>query len=153
MPGKAPKRIGGSGVNPDKKDHRSLALWATECAERVLPIFEAKCSADDRPWEAIEAGRAWAQGLIPCKTARLAALAAHAAARDALNPAAREAARAAGHAAATAHVAGHARHAAAYAVKAVRSHAHPNEADHVAEQERQWQIKRLPKHLRTCIFY
>ena len=65
--------------------------------------------------------------------------AAHAAARDADGVAARAAARAAGHAAATAHVAAHARHAADYAVTAARS---PNAAG-----EREWQYRRLPKHL------
>lgn len=139
-------------MNATYKDQRCLTLWATDCAERVLPLFEATCSTDDRPWEAIEAGRAWAQRLISCDQARSAALAAHAAARDASDPAAREAARAAGHAAATAHVAGHARHAAAYAVKAVRHAAHRNEADRVAAEERAWQVKHLPARLRSEMF-
>ena len=33
----------------DKGDHRSLALWATDCAEHVLPYFEEKYPKDDRP--------------------------------------------------------------------------------------------------------
>ena len=29
--------------------HRQLALWATDCAERVLPLFERERLGDDRP--------------------------------------------------------------------------------------------------------
>ena len=31
----------------DKRDHASLALWATNCTEHVLPYFEEKCPKDD----------------------------------------------------------------------------------------------------------
>ena len=102
----------------DKRDHRSLALWATHCAEHVLSYFEEKYPKDDRPRRAVEAGRAWGRGEIKMSEARVAAVAAHAAARDVDQAAARAAARAAGHAAATAHMPAHAPHAAAYAVKA-----------------------------------
>ena len=103
---------------PNKRDQKALAIWAADAAERVLPYFEKNCPADSRPRKAIAAARAWARGEVPCGTARVAAVSAHAAARASEEGAARAAARAAGHAAATAHMAGHARHAAAYAVKA-----------------------------------
>ncbi|MCL4860864.1 MAG: hypothetical protein KJZ93_15720 [Caldilineaceae bacterium] len=45
-------------------DHRLLAAWAADCAERVLLIFGA-CSTDDRPRRAIEIARAWARGEVP----------------------------------------------------------------------------------------
>ena len=135
-----------------KADQKALALWAADCAEHVLPIFETNRATDDRPWEAIEAGRAWARDLISCAKARAAASAAHAAARETDDVAAREAAHAAGHAAATAHVGKHAVHAAAYAVKAVRCRAHRNEVDRLAAEEREWQIQRLPKRLRLVVF-
>ena len=102
----------------DKRDHRSLVLWATDCAERALPYFEETYPKDNRPRNAVEAGRAWVRGEIATGEARAAAFAAHAAARNADQAAVRAAARAAGHAAATAHVAGHAAHAASYAVTA-----------------------------------
>lgn len=130
----------------DKEDHRSLALWAADCAERVLPHFEEKYPSDDRPRKAIEAARAWTRGEIAMSEARAAAFAAHAAARAADQAAACAAARAAGHAAATAHVAGHARHAAAYAVKATTY------ADADAAKERDWQYQQLPGHLRPVAF-
>ena len=83
-------------MKPDKEDQTLWALWAADCAERVLPCFETQCPDDERPRNAVEAGRAWARGQISCGEARAAALAAHAA--DDL--AACAAVRAAAHAAA-----------------------------------------------------
>ena len=138
----------------DERHHGSLVLWATDCAEHVLPYFEEKYPKDDRPRSAVEAGRAWARGEIAMGEARAAAFAAHAAARDADQAAARAAARAAGHAAATAHVAGHATHAANYAVTAARSPdaAVPTDSAAAPAKERDWQYRRLPKHLRPVVF-
>ncbi|MFC2077193.1 putative immunity protein [Candidatus Bipolaricaulota bacterium] len=131
-----------------KADHRSWVLWATDCAERVLPCFETQNPNDNRPREAIAAGRAWVRGHISCGEARAAA---RAAARDAADdPAARASARAAGHAAATAHVVGHARHAAAYAVKAAHA-MDTTDGDAAATKEREWQVRRLPDHLRSVV--
>ena len=127
-------------------------LWATDCAEHVLPYFEEKYPKDNRPRNALEAGRAWVRGEIAMSEARAAAIAAHAAARDADQAAARAAARAAGHAAATAHVASHAAHAANYAVKAAKSPDAAVPTDSAAAKERDWQYRRLPKHLRPEAF-
>ena len=83
-------------------DHHLLAVWAADCAEHVLPFFTAQHPLDARPRNAIEAARAWARVEIKCGAARVAAVAAHTAARIADEGAARFATRAAGHAAATA---------------------------------------------------
>ena len=136
----------------DDEDHRSLALWAADCAARVLPYFEGKHPKDDRPRKAIEAARAWARGEIRVGPARVAAVAAHAAARDADDAAARAAARAAGQAVATAHMAAHAPRAAAYAVKAVTHAAVPTDAAAATASERDWQYRHLPEHLRPLVF-
>ncbi|MBC1936515.1 hypothetical protein HCA69_09075 [Listeria grandensis] len=117
-------------------DHRTLAIWAANCAEHVLSIFEEKYPSDKRPRQAIEASRAWIRGDINVGAARDAAFAAHAAARDATDDlVACHIARATGHAAATAHVATHAVHAAEYAAKALPS-------------ERVWQYAELKRLLR-----
>jgi len=136
----------------DKRDHRSLALWAADCAEHVLPYFEEQYPSDDRPRKAVEAGRAWARGEIALGEARAAAFAAHAAARDADQAAARAAARAVARAVATAHVAGHAGHAATYAVTAATYAAVPIAVPIAAAQERDWQCRHLPKRLRPVAF-
>ena len=116
-------------MTPTPDNHKVLALWAADCAEHILAIFENRHPEDKRPREAIEAARAWARGEMAMTDARKAAFVAHAAAREAEQQDARAAARAAGHAAATAHVAAHSPHAADYAIKAA--------ADPTAE--RQWQ--------------
>ena len=126
-----------------KQDHRTLVLWATNCAEHVLPYFEEKYPKDNRPRKAIEAGRAWVRGEIAMSEARTAAFATHAAARDTNQAAACAAARAAGHAASTAHVSGHAVHTATYAAKAATYAADPNNADANTAKERNWQYQHL----------
>ena len=75
-------------------DRKTCAIWAADCAERVLPHFEQQYPQDARPRKAIEAGRAWARGEIKITEARAAAFAAHAAARQAGYESARNAARA-----------------------------------------------------------
>lgn len=67
----------------DEQVHRSLVLWAADCAEHVLPYFEEKYPNHDRPRKALEAGRAWVLGVIAMSEARAAALAAHIVARGA----------------------------------------------------------------------
>jgi hypothetical protein len=138
-------------MNLGTEDQKSLALWAADCAEHVLPYFEEKYPNDDRPRKAVEAARAWTGDTIPVSEARDASFAAHTAARAATQTAAREAARAAGHAAATAHVDDHAPHAATYSVKAATAAA-PPDADTATAEERDWQFRRLPKHLRSVVF-
>lgn len=138
-------------MNLSKEDQKSLALWAADCAEHVLPYFEEESPKDDRPRKAVEAARAWTGDKITVSEARDASFAAHTAARDANQTAAREAARAAGHAAATAHVDDHAPHAATYSVKSATAAA-PTDADTATDKERDWQFRRLPKHLRTVVF-
>jgi len=137
---------------PDIKNHKSLALWAAVCAERVLPFFQNAKPEDDRPRNAIEAARAWVRGDLKMTKAREAALAAHIAARNTVNDSARLAARAAGHAAATAHVAGHAQHAANYAIKAMSAASIVNADEEAISAERDWQHKLLPEHLLPLAF-
>ena len=65
-----------------RTDHKTLAIWACDCAERVLPFFERKHPKDDRPRRAIEAGRAWARtGIFKMADVRKAALGARGCAR------------------------------------------------------------------------
>lgn len=127
---------------PDDSKHKLLALWAADCAEHVLPIFEDHYPQDDRPRKAIAAARAWASNEMKMTEVRKFALAAHAAARNATRPETIAAARAAGHAAATAHVPGHAKHAAAYAAK--------SSLDPRVEIE--WQLQKLPDKFRGIEF-
>ncbi len=45
-------------------DHHLLAIWAADCAQHVLHLFEETQPNDDRPRRAIELARAWARGEI-----------------------------------------------------------------------------------------
>ena len=117
-------------------DHKTASLWATACAEHVLPLFEAVYPQDQRPRSALEAGRAWAKGKLSMFEARKAAFASHDAARKAKEEGHLEAcdvAKSCGHACATAHVKDHALPAATYAIRAAKD----------KETEIQWQIEFL----------
>jgi len=131
-------------------DHHLLALWAADCAQHVLSLFEAVQPADDRPRRAIELARAWARGEVTMTEARTAAGHANAAARD-LGGAARYAAYAAAQAAAVAHVAAHELGAAAYAIKAARAAASPGESESAGRRECLWQRAQLPEAIRDLV--
>jgi hypothetical protein len=133
-----------------ESDHRLLALWAADCAEHVLRLFEEARPGDGRPRRAIELGRAWARGEVTWWEARSAAGHANAAARD-LAGAPRHAAYAAGQAAAVGHVAAHELGAAAYAIKAVQA-AGEGEREAAGHLECEWQRARLPADIRELVF-
>jgi hypothetical protein len=128
-----------------KTEHKVLAVWAIDCAERVLPYFEEQCPEDLRPHKAIEALQAWINtGVFKMAVIRKASLDSHAAARQVgEDDAARSAARAAGQAVATAHVSTHAMGAANYALQAIHRAASAADADTAVAQERAWQYQRL----------
>lgn len=131
----------------NKAAHKIIAVWATDCAEHVLHLFEEKYPEDKRPRKAIEAGRVWIRGEIRVGEARKAAIATHGAAREVNQDDARAVARSAGHAAGVAHVAGHAIHAAEYACKAVSFLPQPESGVNLVESEREWQLTHLRKLL------
>ena len=132
------------------EDHRLLALWAADCAEHVLGLFEAVRPEDPRPRQAIEHARAWARGEVPMMQARAAGGHAMGAARD-LRGAARYAAYAAGQAGAVAHVAAHELGAAAYAIKAARAAAPEGLGDDAGRLECRWQRGQLPDAIRELV--
>ena len=119
-------------------DRRVLAVWAADCAQRTLSLFETQAPDDTRPRDAIDGLRAFARGEMRIGPVRALSAAAHAAARDVADPAAVAAARAAGQAAGTAHMAAHARGAAVYAVKAVGLAAPDDSA--AVDNEIRWQL-------------
>ncbi len=130
-----------------KADHKTLAVWAIDCAERVLPYFEAKYPEDHRPRKAIETLQTWIKtGAFKMAVIRQASLASHAAAREVgEDNAARSAAHAAGQAVATAHVPTHSMGSAIYALQAVHRATSCSEADAAVAKEREWQYQHLVK--------
>ncbi len=76
----------------DSWNERTALLFAADCAEHVLDIFEKKYPADDRPRKAIQATRDFALGKIGAAAMAAARDAAWAAAGDAAGDAAWDAA-------------------------------------------------------------
>jgi thymidine phosphorylase len=138
------------GGSLEDDDHRLLALWAADCALRVLHLFEQASPGDDRPRHAIDMGRAWARGEVTMTQARSAGGHANAAARE-LSGAPRHAAYAAGQAGAVAHVAAHELGAAAYAIKATRAASPEDARDEAGHLECQWQHAQLPSAIRALV--
>ena len=126
-------------------DQKTLAVWAIDCAERVLPYFEDNYPQDHRPRTALETLQTWIEtGVFKMAVIRKASLDSHAAAREVGedNPA-RSAARAAGQAVGTAHVADHSMGAAMYALQAIHRASAPEDADAAVSKERDWQYQHL----------
>jgi hypothetical protein len=126
-------------------DHKTLAIWAIDCTERILPYFERMFPEDNRPCKAIETLNTWIDtGVFKMADIRKASLSAHAAARDVgVDNAARSAAHAAGQAVATAHVQTHSIGAANYALQAVYRAVKSTDVENAVAKEFEWQRQRL----------
>ncbi|MGO4489101.1 putative immunity protein [Microbacterium sp. 2RAF4] len=132
-------------------DRRIVAVWAADCAERVLPLFEREAPDDVRARDAIARTRAFARGELTAAGEIRRRFVAGRAARSALTPAGTAAARSAAQAAGVAHMGAHALGAAAYAARAVEL-AHPDAPDARAADARaadaraaevRWQLAHL----------
>ena len=112
-------------------NNKTLRLYAADCAERVVSLYEKDYPTDTRPRKAIQAARDFANGKITAEELNAAANAAYAAACAATAANAANAAYAAYAAAYTAYAAAYAAYAA-YAADAA---------------ERKWQVERLRYYL------
>lgn len=130
-------------------DRRTVAAWAADCAERVLPIFEAAVPGDSRPRELIARARAFARGELHVADGIRSRFAGGVPARDVPDPAAAAAARSAGQAAAVAHMGAHALGAAAYAARAAGL-ADTQRSDALDEEVR-WQLDHLSPTALTAL--
>jgi hypothetical protein len=129
----------------EQTEHKTLGIWARDCALRVLPYFMDEHPADSRPRQALDVLQAWIDtGDFKMAVIRKASLDAHAAAREVGedNPA-RSASRAAGQAVATAHVCTHSMGASNYALQAVHRAASSAQAEAAVAAELTWQIQHL----------
>lgn len=129
------------------QDRRVVAAWAADCAERVLPLFEAEAPNDERPRDAIARARAFARGELDAAGEIRRRLVANRAAQSVTSPAAKAAAWAAGQAAAVAHMGAHALGAAGYAAKAAALAA----PDGVGSTEITWQLEHLTDRARSAL--
>ncbi|MCJ0700621.1 putative immunity protein [Frigoribacterium sp. CFBP 13712] len=127
-------------------DRRLVAAWAADCAERVLPLFEAEAPNDDRPRDGIARARAFSRGELDAAREIRRRFVAGRAAQSARSPAGKAAAWSAGQAAGVAHMGAHALGAAAYAAKAAEL-ASPSGG----ETEVQWQVQHMSRSVRTAL--
>ena len=130
-------------------DRRLAAAWAADCAERVLPLFEAEAPDDDRPRALIARTRAFARGELKTAEEIRRRFVGSVGAGDVKAPAAAAAARAAGQAVAVCHMGAHALGAAAYAANAAGL-ADPDRPDAVKDEIR-WQLEHMSAGLRAAL--
>ncbi|MGK9148477.1 hypothetical protein KXS11_12695 [Plantibacter flavus] len=128
-------------------DRRRVAAWAADCAERVLPVFEAEAPEDGRPQDAIARARAFADGELDAAGEIRRRFVANRASHAVTSPAAKAAAWAAGQAAGVAHMGAHALGAAAYAAKAAELAA-PGSG---GAAELAWQLEHLSDPVRSAL--
>lgn len=139
----------GSPQTLSEADRRVVAVWAADCAERVLWLFEAEAPGDGRPRDALERARAFARGELDVAAEIRRRFLNGAAAREVRTPAAVAAARAAGQAAAVPHMGAHALGAAAYAAMAAGL-AVPDRKE-AAREESRWQLGRMSTAARAAL--
>ncbi|PFG33050.1 putative immunity protein [Sanguibacter antarcticus] len=96
--------VNGKAVELTMEELRAVARFAADCAESVLPDFEAEAPENSRPREALHAARVFAEGGARTNLQRTAAFAAHRAAQSVSAETAQLAALACGDAAASAYL-------------------------------------------------
>ena len=138
----------GSPQTLSEAERRTVAAWAADCAERVLPFFEAEAPGDNRPYEAIARTRAFARGELDVAEQIRRRFAGGGAAHG-VGTTAAAAARAAGQASAIPHMGAHALAAAAYAAKAMGL-ATPERPEAVSE-EIGWQLASMSDEVRAAL--
>lgn len=90
------------------QNHRTLVMWALDCAILSLEQFETKYPEEKRPGRCLELCEAWARGKIKMPIAKRAILDVHAVANEIDDSEYGALCRAIGHAGATVHVETHA---------------------------------------------
>ena len=132
-----------------ESDRRCAAEWAADCAERVLPLFEAEAPEDARARDAISRARAFGRGELSAADQIRQRFLAFRAAGAAASPGGTAAARAAAQAAAVAHMGAHALGAAAYSAKAAGL-ASPNDPAALRDEIR-WQLAAMSAQVRAAL--
>lgn len=103
----------------EMQNHRTIVLWALDCAKTTLAQFEAKYPNELRPRVALELCKAWSRGKIKMPIAKRAILDAHAVAKVITDDECIALVHAIGHAGASVHVETHAIGLALYELTAI----------------------------------
>lgn len=130
-------------------DRRLVAIWAADCAERVLSLFEAEAPDDGRARDGIDRARAFGRHELATAGEIRRRFEAGRAAQSVSSPAAVAAARSAGQASGVAHMGAHALGAAAYAAKAAALAAADQESARC--EEVRWQVEHMSAEVRDAL--
>ncbi|ROR54428.1 hypothetical protein EDD41_1635 [Luteococcus japonicus] len=128
-------------------DRRLLALWAADCASRVVLLVDGDAECVETITDAVERARAFGNGESTAAAEIKLRMRAVKAAGKADSPAGAAAARSVAQAAAVAHMGAHALGAAAYAAKAVSLSGGADSVD----DEIVWQISHLSSDQRRAL--
>lgn len=120
-------------------------MWAIDCAEHILLIFENKYPKENLPREALFAAKAGGHGQIKIPIAKKAAHATYnvATAVAEKDPAVYAAARAMGHTVSTVHVEIHAIDVVVFGITAFVYSSKPEDVDYLVARECKWFYDRL----------
>jgi hypothetical protein len=121
----------------NKCDKKTLTIWALDCADRVLHIYEKAIPGDGRPGAAIKAGRSWVRNEIGTAETRGPISSAREAAEETNDEVACTVAHAAEQALNAVHNPESSKEAAVYVARAVGLSGGNQEA------EREWQYRHL----------
>jgi hypothetical protein len=127
----------------EEQKHRTLVLWALDCANVPLLSFEAKYPKELRPRKTLELCEAWGKGVIRMPEAKKAILNVHAAAKEIDDREFIALAHAIGHAGATVHVETHALGLVFYELTAIVFRETPDKCDTAVEEKIRYYIERL----------
>ena len=130
-------------------DRRLVAVWAADCAERVLWVFEAEAPEDDRPRTLIARARAFSRKELNTAEEIRQRFAGGVGRGEVKSPAAAAAARAAGQAASVCHMVEHSLGDADYADKAAGL-ADPDQPEAVQDEIR-WQLDHMSPEVRAAL--
>ncbi|HSW74899.1 MAG TPA: hypothetical protein VLG16_03445 [Candidatus Saccharimonadales bacterium] len=130
-------------------DRRLVAVWAADCVERVLGLFEAEKPNDNRLRALITRTRAFARGELSIAEEIRRRFTGGVGAGEVKSLAAKAVARAAGQAVAVCHMGAHALSAAACAANAAGL-ANPGRPE-VVENEIRWQLGHMSPEVRAAL--
>ena len=128
----------------DLQMHRTLVMWALDCAHDTLAVFEEIYPDELRPRKALELSAEWAKGNVRMPQAKRAILDAHAAAKDRDDRVFSALCHAIGQAGSTVHVKTHAIGLPAYELTAlVHMHGHNDYPQPVLEKISHYEARLL----------
>lgn len=127
----------------EMQKHRTLVMWAIDCAQEPLSQFEEKYPEERRPRKALELSEAWARGTIKMPEARRAILDAHKVAKEIDDKVYIALVHAIGHACATVHTETHALGLVFYELTAIVRRVGLEKCDSAVKERISFYLERL----------